>query len=73
MLKDYKIFNPKWVNRFINKFADGIPDNIGYRDNMIITFILSTQISQYWAKHPKQISLSDYNLKVKINDYEHSN
>jgi asparagine synthase (glutamine-hydrolysing) len=69
LLKDYKIFNPKWVQRFLKKFADGIPDSIGYRDNMIITFILSTQIANYWLKHPRQSSLSDNLLTVKINDF----
>jgi len=69
LLRDYQIFNPKWVQRFLNKFANGIPDSIGYRDNMIITFILSTQIAKYWLKNPKQYSLSNELLTVKINDY----
>jgi asparagine synthase (glutamine-hydrolysing) len=70
LLKDYQIFNPKWVKRFLQKFSNGIPESIGYRDNMIITFILSTQIAKYWTKHPKQKSLSDELLTVKINEYE---
>jgi asparagine synthase (glutamine-hydrolysing) len=70
LVKDYQIFNPKWVQRFLKKFADGIPGSIGYRDNMIITFILSTQIAKYWTKHPKENSLSEDLLTVKINDYE---
>lgn len=70
LLKDYQIFNPKWVKRFLQKFSNGIPDSIGYRDNMIITFILSTQIAKYWTKHPKQSSLSNDLLTVKINEYE---
>ena len=70
LLRDYQIFNPKWVHRFLKKFSDGIPESIGYRDNMIITFILSTQIANYWMKHPKQSSLSDNLLVVKIIDYD---
>ena len=70
MINEYQIFNPKWVNRFMNKFSKGIPGSIGYRDNMIITFILSTQIAGYWARHPKQFPLSEDLLTVKINDYE---
>ena len=73
LLKDYQVFNPKWVHRFLKKFANGIPDSIGYRDNMIITFILSTQIAKYWAKNPKHLSLSENLLTVKINDYGNSN
>ena len=69
LIKDYHIFNAKWVHRFLQKFSNGIPDSIGYRDNMIITFILSTQIAKYWTKHPKQNSLSSKSLTVKINDY----
>jgi asparagine synthase (glutamine-hydrolysing) len=70
LIKDYQIFNPKWVLRFLKKFANGIPESIGYRDNMILTFILSTQIAKYWTRHPKQNTLSDELLTVKINDYE---
>jgi asparagine synthase (glutamine-hydrolysing) len=73
LLRDYRIFNPKWVQRFLNKFTNGIPDSIGYRDNMIITFILSTQIAKYWTKNPKQFILSDNLLTIKINDYGHTN
>lgn len=54
LIRDYGIFNPKWVDRFIRKFKENNPKNIGYRDNMIITFILSTQIAKYWADHPRK-------------------
>lgn len=69
LIKDYGIFNYKWVDRFIQKFRDGVPENIGYRDNMIITFILSTQIAAYWMKNPKKTELSENLLTVKISDY----
>ncbi len=69
LIKEYQIFNPKWVARFLKKFESGIPENLGYRDNMIITFLLSTQISEYWSRHPKSFSLPDKLLHVKIDDY----
>lgn len=69
LIKEYQVFNPKWVARFLKKFDHGIPGNLGYRDNMIITFLLSTQISEYWARHPRDISLSDDLLQVEIDDY----
>jgi asparagine synthase (glutamine-hydrolysing) len=69
LIKEYQIFNPKWVLRFLNKFSNGIPENIGYRDNMIITFMLSAQIANYWAKNPKTFTLSDDLLTVEIDDY----
>ncbi|MFB6320142.1 asparagine synthase (glutamine-hydrolyzing) [Saccharicrinis sp. FJH54] len=69
LIKDYQIFNPKWVTRFLKKFENGVPENIGYRDNMIITFILSAQIAQYWAKHPRTYELPEDLCSVEIVDY----
>ncbi len=43
-LNETGIFDAKMVQRFLKKFSRGIPDEIGYRDNMLITFILSTQL-----------------------------
>lgn len=72
LIKDYGIFNYKWVNRFLRKFSNGIPASIGYRDNMIITFILSTQIANYWIRNPRKESLSNEAIKVKVNEYEYA-
>lgn len=69
LINEYQIFNSKWVQRFLSKFKNGIPDNLGYRDNMIITFMLSTQIANYWAKNPKTNPLPADHLTVKIDDY----
>lgn len=69
LLNSYGTFNPKWVHRFISKYKDGINGNIGYRDNMIITFILTAQIANYWMRHPRKNELSEENLTVSINDY----
>jgi asparagine synthase (glutamine-hydrolysing) len=69
IIKDYGVFNTKWVSRFLNKFEQGVPENIGYRDNMIITFLLSAQIAQYWAKHPKEIILDENLCSIKIHDF----
>jgi len=69
LIKDYQIFNPKWVTRFLKKFDEGVPDNLGYRDNMIITFLLSTQIANYWAQNPKTFNLTNELLHVEIDDY----
>lgn len=70
LLKEYGIFNPKWVKRFLQKFSNGIPPSIGYRDNMIITFILSTQIAAYWMRNPRKYALEEDKAKVKIFEYE---
>jgi len=59
-IKDYSLFNERQVSRFLKKFTRGIPDNIGYRDNMLFTFILSAQACHYWIKNPdiKQLDKS---------------
>jgi asparagine synthase (glutamine-hydrolysing) len=72
LIKDYGIFNYKWVNRFLRKFNNGLPASIGYRDNMIITFILSTQIANYWIRNPRKESLSEESITVKVNEYEYA-
>jgi asparagine synthase (glutamine-hydrolysing) len=69
LVKEYGIFNPKWVDRFLKKYTNGIPASIGYRDNMILTFILSTQIANYWARNPRQSFVPDSLYVVKISDY----
>ncbi|MGQ1787249.1 asparagine synthase (glutamine-hydrolyzing) [Saccharicrinis sp. GN24d3] len=70
LVKDYQIFNPKWVTRFLKKFENGIPERLGYRDNMIITFMLSTQISEYWTRNPRTLNLPETLLSVEIDDYK---
>ncbi|WP_289054513.1 asparagine synthase (glutamine-hydrolyzing) [Carboxylicivirga marina] len=69
MINDYGLFDYRFLKRFLDKFQDGIPANIGYRDNMVITFILSTQIANYWAKNPRVKVLAEEDLKVCLDDY----
>jgi len=62
ILDEYGIFDKKYVNRLINKFKRGLPAKIGYRDNMLITFILSCQMASYWTGNTKSTKL-DHRLK----------
>ncbi len=73
IVKDYGIWDPKYVARFLNKFRNGIPENIGYRDNMLICFMLSTQIVQYWINNPIKYAINEKDFKIKINDYKTEN
>lgn len=68
MLDEYGVFDSKYVSRFLNKFERGIPTQIGYRDNMLITFILSCQMVNYWTRHPKHHELDSRLKKVEIID-----
>ncbi len=47
------IFEPRMVDRFLVKFAKGAPENVGYRDNMLFCFMLSTQLIAHHCRHPR--------------------
>jgi asparagine synthase (glutamine-hydrolysing) len=65
-INEYGIFDPAFVKRFIRKFENGIPAKIGYRDNMIVSFILSCQMIKYWIMNPKKNILNEDLKKVDI-------
>lgn len=66
VISSYGIFDSKYVNRIVQKFNGKIPAEIGYRDNMIITFILSCQMAKYWADNPRDMYLDDGEMTVNI-------
>lgn len=47
------LFDPRMVKRFLDKFAKGAPEQIGYRDNMLLCFLLSTQLAASQAREPR--------------------
>ncbi|MBN1602871.1 MAG: asparagine synthase (glutamine-hydrolyzing) [Chitinispirillaceae bacterium] len=63
MIKEYGVFDSRFIERFMKKFSQGIKEQYGYRDNMLFAFILSAQMALYWAKNPKTVRLKD-ELKV---------
>ncbi len=68
-IADYGIFDNKILSRLINKFEKQMPEEIGYRDNMVFTFILSCQMANYWARNPKATPLDNKLKKVEITDF----
>jgi asparagine synthase (glutamine-hydrolysing) len=60
------IFDKKYVNRLINKFSRRMPEQIGYRDNMLITFILSTQTISQFMNNPREERLDESLKRVEI-------
>lgn len=60
------IFDRTMVSRFLNKWNRGLPVDIGYRDNMIFTFLLSTQIA---AAHAREGSHRSAPLSPRTIDY----
>ena len=69
MIKNYGIFDEKYVDRFVRKVQKGSTNQIGYRDNMLVTFLLSSQIAGYWMNNPVAHRLEDRLKKVEIMDY----
>jgi asparagine synthase (glutamine-hydrolysing) len=67
-IKDYGIFDPRMVERLLLKVKRRKTSEIGYRDNMLITFILSAQMAEYWIRNPKKTALSD--KKRTVSDLE---
>jgi asparagine synthase (glutamine-hydrolysing) len=60
------VFDKKYVNRLINKFSRRMPKQIGYRDNMLITFILSTQMISHAMVNPEKKGLDESLKRVDI-------
>ena len=47
------LFDPRTVQRFLAKFSRGAPPRLGYRDNMLCCFLLSTQLAAAHARRPQ--------------------
>ena len=65
-IEKYGIFNKKYIHRFLNKFQYKSIENIGYRDNMITTFVLTAQIAAFWADTPKKPAVCNQPKDVDI-------
>ncbi|MBN2715724.1 MAG: asparagine synthase (glutamine-hydrolyzing) [Deltaproteobacteria bacterium] len=61
-LKDYGVFDSTMVNRFISKYERNVPEKLGYRDNMLICFLLSTQ---YLLDAPPTIKVSPLSPELR--------
>jgi asparagine synthase (glutamine-hydrolysing) len=66
LIDAYGIFDKKMIGRFLRKFSSGVPDQIGYRDNMVITFLLSAQMACYWAGRPRVVPLKESHKRVAV-------
>ena len=67
-IKKYGLFDQKMVARFLNKFKNGVPEQTGYRDNMLFIFMLTTQLSQFWIDHLPDRELDLTRCVVDITD-----
>jgi asparagine synthase (glutamine-hydrolysing) len=70
MTKEAGVFDPRFLNRLLQKIETQKPETIGYRDNMIVTFVLSTHAAYHWIKNKKALPLDERLKKVEINGYQ---
>ncbi len=62
-IAEYGIFDPKMVERLLFRYKRRGGEGIGYRDNMLVSFLLSTQMIEYWIRNPDSAGLDD-NLRT---------
>lgn len=67
-IREYGIFDEKFIGRLIRKFNGQVPEEIGYRDNMLFTFILSCQMTNHWIRNPKIMHLDMSKRTVNIRE-----
>ncbi|MBN1980934.1 MAG: asparagine synthase (glutamine-hydrolyzing) [Chitinivibrionales bacterium] len=67
-IRDAGIFDPGMAKRFLQKHEQARPDTIGYRDNMLISFMISTQIIHHNFRHPRQSVEKDTLQTVDYHD-----
>jgi asparagine synthase (glutamine-hydrolysing) len=66
IVSDYGIYDPRMVERFIFKMERRGIESAGYRDNMLISYLLSNQIIEYQIRNPenKQIDYSKQTINI---------
>ena len=66
IIKDYGLFDERFIARFLRRISERPPDRVGYRDNMTLVFVLSAQMALYWARNPRQVELDERMRTVDI-------
>lgn len=65
-IRDSGIFDDRFVARFLKRFAERSADQVGYRDNMLLIFILSAQIALDCAQDACTVPLREDMRTVNI-------
>jgi asparagine synthase (glutamine-hydrolysing) len=63
-VREYGIFDPAMVERLLFKYRRRGDEGIGYRDNMLVSFILSAQAAEYWIRNPRTAALDERLMTV---------
>ncbi|HQL01080.1 MAG TPA: asparagine synthase (glutamine-hydrolyzing) [Smithellaceae bacterium] len=67
-IRHYGVFDERFVARFLNRFTQRSAHQVGYRDNMMLIFLLSAQIALHCAANPQRKSLDEKLLLVDLNE-----
>ncbi|SMF56908.1 asparagine synthase (glutamine-hydrolysing) [Alteromonadaceae bacterium Bs31] len=67
-IASYGLFDQKQVARFLKKFSKGVPQQVGYRDNMLFIYMLSTQACQHWINTPRILNIDHSRCTVDISE-----
>jgi asparagine synthase (glutamine-hydrolysing) len=59
MIGEYGVFDRGFVARLLRRLCERTPEKLGYRDNMTLVFILSTQMAQHWARNPRRAGIDE--------------
>lgn len=66
IIKNYGLYDPKMVERFIFKIEKRGLASAGYRDNMLISFLMSNQIIEYQIRNAesKKLDMSRQTINI---------
>jgi asparagine synthase (glutamine-hydrolysing) len=67
-IAEYGIFDSKMVERLLFRYKRRGGEGIGYRDNMLVSFLLSTQMIEYWIRNPEPAGLDDRLRTVDVQE-----
>jgi asparagine synthase (glutamine-hydrolysing) len=67
-IAEYGIFDPRMVERLLFKYERRGLEGVGYRDNMLVSFILSAQMVEHWIRHPVEQRLDPALCTVDIQE-----
>ena len=70
MIREYGLFDERFVSRLLRKFSNRSIDQIGYRDNMMLIFILSAHLALYCAWNPVRTLLDEKLRSIDIIEHD---
>ncbi|MBN2656325.1 MAG: asparagine synthase (glutamine-hydrolyzing) [Spirochaetales bacterium] len=66
IVKDYGLFDSRMIERFIGKIERRGIESAGYRDNMLISFLLSAQIIEQGIRNPQRKKIDKDKMANRI-------